>query len=79
MARSHDGEVSAVERYHHAGIESLGQCDDGRVGAAERQVGILVDELGDPLPFVGCWELDLDLAESSQEACLGRPSRLPTR
>jgi hypothetical protein len=50
VARPDDGEVSAVERDHHARVEALGQRDDGGVRASERQVGVLIDEVGDPFP-----------------------------
>ena len=46
MARHDDREVAAVEGRHALDTDSFGDRDDGRVGGAETQVGVPLDQLG---------------------------------
>ena len=55
---------------HDIRLEPLGEGDDRGVGAAEREVGVLLDELGDARPVLGRGCLDVERRESSQEVRL---------
>ena len=42
----HDAEVALVERHQLGDVQALGQGNDAGIGRAERQVGVLLDQLG---------------------------------
>ena len=59
---SYDAEVSAVERRERAELHAFGDDDEAGVGAAEAEVGVGLDQLGDPPCICGCDGLDLEFA-----------------
>src|SRR5262245_49913349 len=63
--------MAPIERDHKIRVESLGQHDDGCVGAPEGKIAIAVHDLGDPYPIVMSWRLDIELAHRAQEPYLG--------
>jgi PPOX class probable F420-dependent enzyme len=48
--RSHDGEVTVIDRGDVVHAETFCNSDDGCVNRAEREVAVLHDQLGDPHP-----------------------------
>jgi hypothetical protein len=46
VTRSHDTEMSAIERCHRGDLESLGRRNERGVDGSKRQVAIRPDELG---------------------------------
>lgn len=46
MVRAHDGEVPAVGRRNSVDAEASSDRGDRCVGAAEAQIGVLLDEIG---------------------------------
>jgi hypothetical protein len=79
VARADDGEVPAVECADVGLVEPLGQRDDRRVGAAERQIGVLLDELGGASQVLLRWNLDLEPGDRSDRrkraSAVGPPAR----
>lgn len=53
MGGPDDAEVAVVEGGDLGGAEAFGDGDEAGVGAAEGEVGVAVDELGDSGPVVG--------------------------
>ena len=53
VVREHDAEVAAVERRDRRDLEAFREDDQARVGAAEPEVGIGLDQVGDPLSVAG--------------------------
>jgi hypothetical protein len=53
VAWSHDAEVAAIESGNGPEVEPLGGSHHGGVDGAERQVGVLGHEFGDPQPVGG--------------------------
>ena len=65
--------MAAVERRHHRLIEPLRHGDHTRLAASQRQVGVLVDEVGHPHD-VGVGERledEMTIGDRSEEARLG--------
>ena len=85
MARPNRVEVAAIQRGDLGDPEPLGDGDDGRVGRAEREVGVNLDQLGHPRVVD---QLEIDDREvscaierrnaASIFAPPARPSRYPT-
>ena len=68
--------MAVVEGEDERGVEALGEGDDGGVDAAEREVGVLLDQLGYAGEILGRWRLDGKASEAPKEACLG-PRAVP--
>ena len=66
---AYDGEVTPVECGDPGDLQALGKSDQARVGPTEPEVGVCLDEFGDPERFSGCDALDLQLAcgDSTEE------------
>ena len=75
MPRSHDGEVTAVERRHLGRPEPLGGCDDGGLHRPERQIVVPRDQFGNADRIIGVQRLDDEGAAGQvpEEADLGLP------
>ena len=71
VARAHRPEVALVEGDHQVGSESLGQGNDRRIGPADREIGVLLDEVGDPRPVSGGWRVHVEVTKAAQERSLG--------
>jgi hypothetical protein len=65
-----DAEVAAVEGCDPGELQALGDGDKAGVGAAEAEVGVGLDQLGDPARVGGRDRLDLELAVGH---CLEEP------
>jgi hypothetical protein len=62
--------VAAVEGDDRHGPESLGERDNRRVGPAQWEVSVLVDELGDTCEVLTARPLDVELAYTLYELAL---------
>lgn len=73
MSRPDDGEVPAIERGQSFHPETLARGDDRGLHDAERQVGVLIEQLGYPAPVLGLDRLDVQfpLAQRASERLLG--------
>jgi len=70
MERRDGGEVAAVEGDDRVRFEALGERDHRYVGAVERQVGVLLDELRHPQEVLAAWRFDVELGDAAQERAL---------
>ena len=74
VARADGAEVAGVQGNHQVCAEALGERDDGRIGPAEREVRVLLDEVGDARPIGWSRRLDVKLAKAPEERGLGSRS-----
>ena len=75
MARPHSAEVTPVERHDDRSVEPLRQCDHRRVGSAEREVRVLLDQLGDACEVLAVRSFDGKLGQAASERPLPRKRR----
>ncbi len=73
MGRADDTEVATVESGDCGLIEALRQSDKACVGSAEWEIGVLGDEVSDPVEIVGRQILNDEVASGDglEEACFG--------
>ena len=60
-------EVTPVKGHEKIGAQPLGQGDHGRVRAAEREIAVAMDQVGDPDPVLACRCLYLEDSQPAQE------------
>lgn len=75
MARADGAEVAAIERDHQVGPEAFRERDDGSISAAQREVGVLLDEIGDAGPVLRTGGLDVEIPKAPQERGLNKRSK----
>jgi hypothetical protein len=71
VARFDGAEVAPIKGDHGVGAEAFGECDDGGVSSAEWEVGVLLDELGDPVEVFAGGTFDVERPDAGQEGGLG--------
>ena len=59
--------MTPIQGDDQIGLQTFGQSDYRGVGAAERKVSILIDEIGDPRPVLWSRSLDVKAFEASKE------------
>lgn len=82
MPWSDDREMPPVERDDRSRVEALGERDDRRIGSAEPEIGVLLDEIADPLPIVRFGRIDLHRRKTAEKRRLGvapNPAHDPIR
>lgn len=79
LARAGDPEVAVIERCDFDHIEPLCDGHQARIRPTQREVRVLVDQLGDPLAVVRRQRLEVDVAACHRaiEGRFGRASKLP--
>jgi hypothetical protein len=63
-------EVAPVERNDDWSLEPLGERDDRCIGAPEREICILVDQLGHACEVLAARPFDVQIADAEQELTL---------
>ena len=80
MPRAYCPEVLAIEGDDTVRAQALCECHDRGVGAAQREVGISLYQLGDTRIVLMRRGFDVERAESAEErASALAPSRVPIR
>lgn len=77
MTRCDRTEVAPVEGHDDRSAQSLGECDDRRIGATEGKVGVLLDELGHSHEVVSARPFDVELGDAPQELALRAGAQAP--
>lgn len=67
----HGTEVATIERHDGRRADSLGERDHRRIGTPQREVRVLVDEIGDPLEVLWSRPVDVECGEAPEESNLG--------
>lgn len=80
VARTNNAEMAPVEGGDFGECKALGDDDQAGIRAAETEVGIRLNQVGDPSSVSGRDRLDLQLArgESTEERCFRGCAELPT-
>ena len=68
MFRLDRAEVAAVQGDDHIRIESFSKCNDRGIRSTQREVGVLLNQLGDALPIIGMRNFDVELTQAAQES-----------
>ena len=71
MPWANRGEAAPVEGDDNVCLQALGQRDDRGIGAAQREVCVLLHQVGDSEPVVRLWPFDLEVVHAPQESRLG--------
>lgn len=71
VPRGNRSEVASVQRDKDGRPDALGERDYRGIGAAEREVRVPLDELGNPLEVLRSWPFDVKRSEASEEPGLG--------
>jgi hypothetical protein len=70
-------EMATVECDDRARSEGLGECDHRGVCSPEREVGVLLRELGHSREVLAAWGLDVELCDTAQECALREGAEAP--
>jgi hypothetical protein len=71
--------MATIEGNHQVSPQPLGEHDDRGIGAAKREVGILLDKFGDAGPFLSERRLNIKAAQPAQECGLDGGAKMAAR
>lgn len=78
MPRLDGGEMAHVQGNHHVGAQPFCECSHRGIGASEREITVLLHEVGDARPILEGRSFDIETGEAAEKRGLGARSQAAT-